>query len=154
MAIGNCDWQVQCLGMSKLIKPSSPFSVLYQLILPTPSVMYRTTFPLENLHPWMMTQKYPPLYFEHLNYSLCAVWSVVSLTKKFIKTEICRWRWTGGKGGHDCYTGDDHHSAGDSLISSIIPLLPLFQSVKAGGQGIERRACMTQLIRMARYYPT
>ena len=25
-----------------------------------------------------------------------------------------------------------------------------FQSVKVGGQGMERRACMTQLIRMAR----
>ena len=29
-----------------------------------------------------------------------------------------------------------------------------FQSVKVGSHGMERRACMTQLIRMARYYPT
>ena len=40
------------------------------------------------------------------------------------------------------------------FLASYFYYFSFFQSVKVGGQGMERRACMTQLIRMARFVHT
>jgi len=54
-----------------------------------------------------------------------------------------------GAGGENIQSGESGQE-GKEDMTVIQEMITTLQSVKAGGQGMERRACMTQLIRMAR----
>merc|ERR1719507_2890734 len=57
-----------------------------------------------------------------------------------------------GSGGENIQSGDSGQDGkeGKEDMTVIQEMITTLQSVKAGSQGMERRACMTQLIRMAR----
>merc|ERR1719440_1238382 len=54
-----------------------------------------------------------------------------------------------GSGGENIQSGESGQD-GKEDTTVIQEMITTLQSVKVGGQGMERRACMTQLIRMAR----
>ena len=112
----------------------SPFSVPYHYP-PTPKQ-------------WIVPPSQPKMSTSDVEIALLLLYLCVSepyaSPDRSVKTENCRWKWTRGKGGYDCHTGDDFHSAGDlgeisfqHLHPTLIPLFPPVCEGRRPGDGEE-----------------